>query len=60
MADPLVPARVPGQRSVAPSVTSVASLSDDKSDNETIPRAVHRSPGICLTAEENRKPGNLN
>jgi hypothetical protein len=24
-----------------------------KSDNETIPGAVNRSPGICLTTEEN-------
>ena len=30
---------------------------NDKADNETILGAVHRSPGICLTAEENpRKP----
>ena len=36
---------------LAPSVTSVA---NDKGDNEMIPGAVHRSPDICLTAEENR------
>ena len=30
-----------------------ASLSVDKSDNEIKPEAVHRSPGIYLTAEEN-------
>ena len=44
-------------RSLAPSVASVTSVSNDKGDNETILGAVHRSPGICLTAEENaRKP----
>ena len=33
------------------------SVANDKGDNEMILRAVHRSPGICLTAEENpRKP----
>ena len=37
---------VPG---VEPAVTSVA---NDKGDNEMILGAVHRSPGICLTAEE--------
>ena len=33
-----------------PPVTSVA---NDKGDNEMILRAVHKSPGICLAAEEN-------
>ena len=28
-------------------------VANDKADNEMIPGAVHRSPGICLTAEEN-------
>ena len=32
------------------------SVANDKGDNEMIPGAVQRSPGICLTAEEN--PGN--
>ena len=42
---------VPG---VEPAVTSVA---NDKGDNEMILGPVHRSPGICHTAEENsRKP----
>ena len=41
----------PGLRPLAPSVTN------DIGDNEMIPGAMHRSPGICLTAEENpRKP----
>ena len=32
-------------------------VANDKGDNEMILGAVHRSPGICLTAEENpRKP----
>ena len=34
-------------------VASVTSVANDKGDNEVILRAVHRSPGICLTAEEN-------
>ena len=44
------PVRVPSQRPFALSFTTIAS---DKGDNETIPGAVHKSPGICLTAEEN-------
>jgi hypothetical protein len=32
-------------------------VTNEKDDNEMILGAVHRSPGICLTAEENtRKP----
>ena len=42
--------RVPSQRPLAPSVASVA---NDKGDNDMILGAVHRSPGIYLTAEEN-------
>ena len=54
VAVPPAPVRVPSQRPLAPSVTSVT---NDKDDNEMILGAVHRSPGICLTAEENpRKP----
>ena len=49
--------RVPSPMPLAPSVVSVTSVANDKGDNEMIPEAVHRSPGICLTAEENpRKP----
>jgi hypothetical protein len=53
------------QRPFAPSVVSVTSVANDKGDNEMIPSvandkgdnemipgAVHRSPDICLTAEE--------
>ena len=48
------PILVPSQWPLAPNVTSVT---NDKGDNVMIPGAVHRSPGICLTAEENpRKP----
>ena len=36
--------------SVAPSVASVMSVANDKGDNEMIPGAVHRSPGVCLKA----------
>ena len=50
MAVPPAPVRVPSQRPLAPSFTSVA---NNKGDNEMIPGAVHRSPGIYLTAEEN-------
>ena len=53
MAVPPAPVRVPSQRLLAPSVTSVTSVANDKGENEMIPGAVHRSPGICLTAEEN-------
>ena len=52
MAVPAAPVRVRSQRSIAPSA-SVMSVTNDKNDNEMIPEAVHRSPGICLTAEEN-------
>ena len=42
---------------LAPRVTSVTSVANDKGDNEMILGAVHRSPGICRTAEDNpRKP----
>ena len=48
------PVRIPSQKPLAPTVASVA---NGKGDNEMILGAVHRSPGICLTAEENpRKP----
>ena len=54
---PPAPVRVPSQRPLAPSVASVTSVANDKGDNEMILGAVHRSPGIRLTAEENpRKP----
>ena len=54
---PRAPVRVPSQRTLAPSVTSVTSVANDKDDNEMILGAVNRSPGICLTADENyRKP----
>ena len=51
VAVPPAPVRVPSQRPLARSVAN------DKGNNEMILGAVHRSPGICLTAEENpRKP----
>ena len=57
VAVPAAPLPVPGQRPLAPSVASVTSVANDKDDNETILAAEHRSPGTCLTAEENpRKP----
>ena len=47
----------PSQRTLAPSVMSLMLVAKDKGNNEMILGAVHRSPGICLTAEENpRKP----
>ena len=48
-----LPVRVPSQRPVAPILASVTSVANDKIENETIPRAVHRSPGISLKTEEN-------
>ena len=57
MAAPPAPVRVPIQRPLDPSVASVTSVANDKAVNEMILKAVHRSPGICLTAEESpRKP----
>ena len=54
---PPAPVRVPSQRPLAPNVSSVKSVANDKGDNEMILGAVHRSPGICLTVKENpRKP----
>ena len=53
VAVPPAPVRVPRQRPLAPSVASVTSVANDKGDNEIILRAVHSSPGICLTAEQN-------
>ena len=53
VAVPPAPVRVPSQRSFAPSVASVTSVANDMDDNEIILGAVHKSPGICLTAEEN-------
>ena len=53
------PVRVPSQRPLAPSVASVMSVANDKGDNEMILRAVHRSTGIFLTAEENAKKPQL-
>ena len=43
------PVRVLSQRSLA---LRVEAVTNDKGDNEMILRAVYRSPGICLTAEE--------
>ena len=48
MAVPPDPVRVPCQRPLTPSVTSVTSVTNDRGDNEMIPGA-----GICLTAAEN-------
>ena len=57
MAVPPAPVRVPSQKPLASNVTSVTSVTNDKGDNEMILGALHRSPGICFTAEENpRKP----
>jgi hypothetical protein len=53
VAVPPAPVRVPSQMSLALSVASVTSVANDKDDNEIILGAVHRSPGICLTAVEN-------
>jgi hypothetical protein len=52
VAVPLPPVRI---LSESPLVPSVASAANDKGGNEMILGAVHRSPGICLTAEENPK-----
>ena len=62
VAMPQAPVSVHSQRLLAPSVTSVMSVANDRVDNEMILEALQRSPGIYLTAEENPgKPqlGNL-
>ena len=57
VAVPPAPVQIPSQSPLALSVASVTSVSNDKGDNEIILGAVHRPPGIYLTAEENpRKP----
>jgi hypothetical protein len=57
VAVPPYPVRVRSQSPLAPSVTLVTSVANDKGDNKMILGAVHRSPTICFTAEENtRKP----
>ena len=57
VAVPAAPVRVPSQRPLASSVASITSVANYKGDNKMIPGAVHTSPDICLTAEENpRKP----
>jgi hypothetical protein len=53
------PVRVPSQRPLSQSVASFTSVANDKSDNELILGAVHRSPGNCLTAEENTRKRQL-
>ena len=53
------PVQVPSQRPLASSVMSVTSVANDKGDNGMILGAVHRSPGICLTAEENPRKTQL-
>jgi hypothetical protein len=54
VAVPPAPVQVPSQRPLA---LSVAAVANDKGDIKMILGAVHRSPGICFTAEENpRKP----
>ena len=52
MAVPPTTVRAPGQRPLAPSVTSVTSVANNKGDNEMIPGAVHRPNGIFLAAED--------
>ena len=51
------PVRVQSQRPFAPNVALVTSVANDRVDDKIIPGAVHRSPGIHLTAEET--PRNL-
>ena len=53
MAVPSAPVLVPSQRPISPSVASGMSVVNDKGGNEMILGVVHRSPDICLTAEEN-------
>jgi hypothetical protein len=59
VAVPPAPVQVPSQRPLAPSVMSVTSVANDKGNNEMILGAVHRSPDIYLTAEENPRKSQL-
>ena len=54
VAVPPAPIRVLSQRPLAPSVALVTSVANDKDDSEMILGAEHRTPGICLRAEENQ------
>ena len=36
---------------IAPNVTSVISVANEKGDNKVKPRSVYKSPGIYLTAK---------
>ena len=49
MAVPVAPVQVPSRRPLA---LSVATVANDKGDNEMIPGFVDRSPGICRTSDE--------
>ena len=51
--------RVPSLRPLALSVATVMSVANDKGDNEMILGAVHRSPGIYITTEENLRKSQL-
>ena len=59
MAVPPTPIRVPSQRLLAPSVTLLSSVANDKGDSEIIPRTVLRSPCIELTAGKNSAESHL-
>ena len=48
------PLSVPSQMPLVPVSSQLRLPANDKGDNEMIPGAVHRSPGIYLTAEDNR------
>ena len=52
VAVPPAPVRVPSQRPLAPSVTSITSVAND---NEMILGAVHRFPGISLQVRKPQK-----
>ena len=53
MVVPPAPVWFPRQRPLVPSAMSVTSVANDKGNNEMIPGAVHRSPGIFLKTAEN-------
>jgi hypothetical protein len=59
VAVPPAPVQVPSQRPLAPSVALVTLVTNNKGDNEMILMAMHRFPGICLTAEENPRKRQL-
>ena len=55
MAVLLSPVRVPNQRPLAPSVTSITSVANDKGDNEEVGRKEGKNGDICQSIIHGKK-----